>query len=170
MLRIKPLVLLLLVVFTVFAVGEIGSKSFFGSEDKESCVDNDCTTDTKVDTPATGQKNPGLADDAGGDDETSERKLEPGKGTQGKLQDKQEHDHILEGKAKKERPSEVNVIITFTNAAGNLNLQRKFKVTVCSLLKHSSINLALHIIGDDKSQFLADDILEECPGGASYRV
>ena len=67
---------------------------------------------------------------------------------------------------------EINVIITFTNAKSNHNLQRKFGITGKSILQHSSVPLAIYIIGDPESQKLAAKILEENSKGCrtTYRV
>jgi hypothetical protein len=66
---------------------------------------------------------------------------------------------------------EINVIITFTNAQHNTNLQSKFGTTVSSLFQHSSIPVTLYIIGDDVSQKIAKDILEQrVVGSQKYRV
>ena len=56
---------------------------------------------------------------------------------------------------------EINVIITFTNAVGNRHFHDKFRLTVSSLLKHASVPLAIHIIGDPQSQELAEKIIAE---------
>ena len=56
---------------------------------------------------------------------------------------------------------EINVIITFTNAENNVQFQNKFKLTMSSMLKHATTSLAIHIIGDEKSQIIAADIIEE---------
>jgi hypothetical protein len=66
---------------------------------------------------------------------------------------------------------EINVIITFTNAQHNTNLQSKFGTTVSSLFHHSSMPVALYIIGDDVSQKIAKDILEQrVVDSKKYRV
>ena len=56
---------------------------------------------------------------------------------------------------------EINVIITFTNAANKWAFHDKFRLTVSSLLQHASIPLAIHIIGDPESQDLAEKIIAE---------
>ena len=65
---------------------------------------------------------------------------------------------------------EINVIITFTNAQRNQKLQRKFQLTVSSMLQHASVPLAIHVIGDPESQKLAAGILEQVETGVKYRV
>ncbi len=67
---------------------------------------------------------------------------------------------------------EINVIITFTNAKSNHNLQRKFGITVKSILQHTSVPLAIYIIGDPESQNIAARILQENSKGCktTYRV
>jgi len=55
----------------------------------------------------------------------------------------------------------VSVIITFTNAKYNRELQSKFTLTVTSLFQHSTRPVTLYIIGDPESQFLAESILSE---------
>jgi len=68
-------------------------------------------------------------------------------------------------------PEEINVIITFTNVKNNINLQSKFGTTVSSLFKHSSVRIALFIIGDGESQNIAKNILEEhVNDNTKYRV
>ena len=67
--------------------------------------------------------------------------------------------------------NEVNLIITFTNAIGNNNLIRKFRLTVTSLFEHTSVPLAIHIIGEPESQKLASDIIEDVTKNKKpYRV
>ena len=61
----------------------------------------------------------------------------------------------------KSAPEEINVIITFTNAKGNTNLQRKFRLTVSSMLQHATVPLRIQIIGDAESQSIASSILKE---------
>ena len=56
---------------------------------------------------------------------------------------------------------EINIIITFTNAVGNTNLIKKFRITVNSLLNYTSVPLAIHIIGEKASQKLATEIINE---------
>lgn len=57
--------------------------------------------------------------------------------------------------------NEINVIITFTNARHNHNLQTKFKTSVMSMFKWTSSRLNIYIIGDGDSQIVADNILKE---------
>ncbi len=68
--------------------------------------------------------------------------------------------------------SEINVIITFTNAKANHALQEKFGLTVSSMLKHSSVPLAIYIIGEPESQKIASKIMKEKSKNrkSSYRV
>lgn len=72
--------------------------------------------------------------------------------------DKQTNDPVLEEDL---LPEEVQVVITFTKAKQNPNLQDKFKTCVQSILQLSSVNLAFHIIGDEDSQKIAEKILTE---------
>ena len=69
-------------------------------------------------------------------------------------------------------PEEINVIITFTNAASNSNLQTKFKLTVSSILEHATVPLRIQIIGDPKSQSIASEILKQSSANAktTYKV
>lgn len=60
-----------------------------------------------------------------------------------------------------ESDQRINVIITFTNAVGNENLQSKFKQTVESILIHTSVPLVLYIIGEAESQNLAKKLVDE---------
>ncbi|CAH1775245.1 unnamed protein product, partial [Owenia fusiformis] len=60
-----------------------------------------------------------------------------------------------------ENVNEIDVIVTFTKAEHNYALRDKFKVTVSSLLKHSTIDIKFHIIGDEPSQKIAKQILDE---------
>ena len=55
---------------------------------------------------------------------------------------------------------EINVMITFTKAAGNVPFHRKFELTVTSLLRHASVPVALHILGDPESQKIASEIIK----------
>ena len=57
--------------------------------------------------------------------------------------------------------NEINVMITFYNAKSNPKLIKTFTTTVNSLLHHSSVPLAIHIIGDESSQNLAADIISK---------
>ena len=52
------------------------------------------------------------------------------------------------------------------------SLQEKFTLTITSLLEHTSIPLAIHIIGEDKSQEIALSILKKNAPNAKdkYRV
>ena len=52
-------------------------------------------------------------------------------------------------------------MITFYNAKSNPKLIKTFTTTVNSLLHHSSVPLAIHIIGDESSQNLAADIISK---------
>ncbi|KAL3862296.1 hypothetical protein ACJMK2_008275 [Sinanodonta woodiana] len=69
--------------------------------------------------------------------------------------DKSDSLHTAEGY---EKP---NVIITFTNAANNYVLQEKFRTTVKSLFKFSSIPINLFILGDEKSKTIVSEILRD---------
>lgn len=55
----------------------------------------------------------------------------------------------------------IDVGIIFTKAGGNENLVGKFKTCVCSILKYSSIDLNLYIIGDTESQYIAKNIIDK---------
>ena len=55
----------------------------------------------------------------------------------------------------------VNVMITFSNAVNNRGLQDKLHVAVSSLLKHATVDLSVHILGDAESQTLAATILKQ---------
>jgi hypothetical protein len=57
--------------------------------------------------------------------------------------------------------NDINVMITFTNARHNHNLQSKFRTSVTSMFKWTSSRLNIYIIGDNNSQILADNILKE---------
>ena len=65
-------------------------------------------------------------------------------------------------------PGSINVIITFTKAKQNVNLQQKFKVTVNSILRFSSVKLNFYIIGDKDSQSIAEKTIKEV--SASHKV
>ncbi|XP_046335690.2 xyloside xylosyltransferase 1-like [Haliotis rufescens] len=67
-------------------------------------------------------------------------------------------------------PDEINVIITFTNAQSSPSLQRKFTVTVTSMLAATSAPVALHILGDIESQKLAASIMKENVKSTNYRM
>jgi hypothetical protein len=50
-------------------------------------------------------------------------------------------------------------------------LQQQFKLTVVSLFKHASLPLNIHIIGEDASQKLAEELLSNhVPQTAKYKV
>ncbi|XP_067658696.1 xyloside xylosyltransferase 1-like isoform X1 [Haliotis asinina] len=70
----------------------------------------------------------------------------------------------------RELPEEINVIITFTNAHSSPSLQRKFTVTVTTMLAATSAPLALHILGDMESQKLAASIIKENVKSDNYRI
>lgn len=64
--------------------------------------------------------------------------------------------------AKKNEPvHEINVVITFTNAKDNTNLQQKFQTTVLSMFKWTTTPVNIYIIGDQASQVIADAILKQ---------
>ncbi|KAK3597801.1 hypothetical protein CHS0354_006171 [Potamilus streckersoni] len=63
--------------------------------------------------------------------------------------------HTAEGN---EKP---HVIITFTNAANNYGLQEKFRITVKSLFRFSSVPINLYILGDEQSKTIVSDILRD---------
>lgn len=54
---------------------------------------------------------------------------------------------------------ELNVILIFTNVEKKRDLQQKFKLCLESMLTHTSIPIALHIIGDEKSWAIAKKFL-----------
>lgn len=56
---------------------------------------------------------------------------------------------------------EVDVMITFTKAETNHNLQKKFRTTVKSLLRFCSVPVNLYILGDAGSEKIARAIVEE---------
>ena len=56
---------------------------------------------------------------------------------------------------------EIDVIVTFTKAATNPSLLKKFRTTVKSLFRFSSVPVNLYILGDDASEKIARNILEE---------
>lgn len=60
-----------------------------------------------------------------------------------------------------ESPERINVGITFTKVADNKNLQKKFKLTVSSLLEHAKVDINFYIIGDRESQKIAKRIFKE---------
>jgi len=53
----------------------------------------------------------------------------------------------------------VNISITFTKAKQNWSLQEKFKVTISSMFKWTSVPLNLYIIGDRDSQDIAKEVI-----------
>ena len=65
---------------------------------------------------------------------------------------------------------EINVVITFYNAISNQKLIKTFTKTVSSLLEHTSVPIAIHILGDKQSQDLAVEILSENNHGKKFRV
>lgn len=75
------------------------------------------------------------------------------------------------GSCNKGAKDQINVIITFYTAEHKPSLQQKFKVTVHSMLDHSSVNILFHILGDERSQEIAKDILaKHSPLGQKYNV
>jgi len=65
----------------------------------------------------------------------------------------------------------IHVVITFTNAEYQRDLQSKFAMTVSSLFQHSSRAVTLYVIGDAASQLLAKNILaERIPEPDKYKV
>ena len=57
------------------------------------------------------------------------------------------------------RANRINVGIIFTKAAGNANLQQKFRLCVFSILKYARVDFDLYIIGDRESQNIARTII-----------
>lgn len=70
--------------------------------------------------------------------------------------------------AKAEKP--VDVMITFTKAEQNSNLQTKFRTTVKSLFRFASIPINLYILGDPESEKIAKNILSEVADSQKYTV
>ncbi|XP_060593934.1 xyloside xylosyltransferase 1-like [Ruditapes philippinarum] len=64
----------------------------------------------------------------------------------------------------------IDVMITFTKAENNNNLQVKFRMTVMSLFKFASSKINLYILGDVKSEEIAKDILSEVADKQKYNV
>lgn len=69
-----------------------------------------------------------------------------------------------------EEEEDVNVIITFTNAHQNERLIQRFTLTVSSLLEHSTVPLTIYILGDPRSQEIANVIICNHHHNASYKV
>ncbi|XP_050413843.1 xyloside xylosyltransferase 1 isoform X1 [Patella vulgata] len=65
---------------------------------------------------------------------------------------------------------EIDILITFTNAKTKHDLQTKFKTTVSSLFKYSSVSMTIYIIGDKDSQLIAESILKEERHASVYRM
>lgn len=53
----------------------------------------------------------------------------------------------------------IDVVLIIKNAATNSKLQRKFDITVASILKHTSHSINWHVFGDDKSLNFAQSTL-----------
>ncbi|WAR15024.1 XXLT1-like protein [Mya arenaria] len=65
---------------------------------------------------------------------------------------------------------QVNIMITFTNAKQNGNLQNKFRTTVRSLFHFTSKPVNLFILGDEHSEAIAKDILAEVTQPGKYVI
>lgn len=66
---------------------------------------------------------------------------------------------------------EIDVMITFARAENNFNLQSKFRTTVKSMLRFSSVLVNLYILGDVGSEKIARSILEDVSKhGHKYKV
>jgi hypothetical protein len=72
--------------------------------------------------------------------------------------------------ARDEDDHPIDVMITFTKAENNNNLQVKFRMTVKSLFKFASSKINLYILGDVKSEEIAKDILSEVADKQKYNV
>lgn len=57
--------------------------------------------------------------------------------------------------------AEIDVMITFSKAEHNINLQRKFRTTVKSMFRFLSVPINLYILGDETSEKIARQILKE---------
>ena len=64
----------------------------------------------------------------------------------------------------------IDVIISLTKAQFDTRLQNKFKICVKSLLHFSSTHVSFHIIGDNSSKDVADEILKEIAEQSEYTV
>ena len=64
----------------------------------------------------------------------------------------------------------IDVFITFTKADNNFNLKQKFTITVNSLFKFSTVPINLHILGDEKSEEIAKNILASVAEQDQYKV
>ncbi|XP_063987864.1 xyloside xylosyltransferase 1 [Diachasmimorpha longicaudata] len=58
------------------------------------------------------------------------------------------------------RNSYYNVWSIFTKVTTNSPMRRKLRIFTESLMKHSTVNLTFHLITDDDSQVIADDVIK----------
>ena len=128
----------------------------FSPSQEDVCTDETCKSEKNA---GVDPRNASPAGGLGG-----QERLET-KTQQEQLQTPQLKQAVLNNKSvdtkKKTDPETINLIITFTNADSNSRLQEKFTLTVSSLLQHASVPIAIHVIGDDKSQTIAADILRK---------
>ena len=69
-----------------------------------------------------------------------------------------------------DKPTPIDVMITFTKAKHNYQLQEKFRTTVRSLFHFSTVPIDLHILGDEDSEKLAADIIHDVADKSKYAV
>lgn len=70
----------------------------------------------------------------------------------------------------KDTPEDINVIITFTKAKNNQNLQSKFRTTMESMVHFLSVPVTLYIIGDNESQVIAAQIANVILQGKDKKI
>lgn len=75
-----------------------------------------------------------------------------------------------DSKRKEDASSEINVLITFTGASTNQQLQSKFETTVESMFQFSTVKIQLYIIGDPTSQQIAKTFLDKHVNSSKYTV
>ncbi len=67
-------------------------------------------------------------------------------------------------------PETVNVVIIFTNTRRKPQLIPKFRLTLDSLLEHATVPVVIHILGDERSQQVAREIVSSQQYNTKYKV
>ena len=161
----KILCFLLVVCLFIACYRAESSTSYFGKQEEEDvCVGDECSKHESEQEQIMEGNSDRAVDKMGGDRDDVEAR-----------EQLESHNETVYGSRQFEHPDEINVIITFTNAKTNTKLQKKFELTLSSMLQHTSASLALHIIGDPDSQQIAEEMLNRIQsdgqtGGKKHRV
>ncbi len=67
-------------------------------------------------------------------------------------------------------PETVNVVIIFTNTRRKPQLIPRFRLTLDSLLEHATVPVVIHILGDERSQQFAREIVSSQQHNTKYKV